>query len=72
MILIYGVYLRINLVQMNGNQMKWRRFVLSFFPRDVSNEIWELIEPVSEGFPTYSYILRVGSVGRVLVVNPTL
>ena len=29
-------------------------FVLSFFPRDVLDEIWDLIESVSEGFPTYS------------------
>ena len=29
-------------------------FVLSFFPRDVLDEILDLIEPVSEGFPTYS------------------
>ena len=28
-------------------------FLLSFFPRDVLDEIWDLIEPVSEGFPTY-------------------
>ena len=25
-----------------------------FFPRDVLDEIWELIGSVSEGFPTYS------------------
>ena len=25
-------------------------FVLSFFPRDVLDEIWDLIESVSEGF----------------------
>ena len=31
-------------------------FVLSFFPLDVLNEIWDLIESVSEGFLTYSYI----------------
>ena len=30
-------------------------FVLSFFPLDVLDEIWDLIEPVSEGFLTYSY-----------------
>ena len=30
-------------------------FVLSFFPRDVLDEIWDLIESVSEGFLTYSY-----------------
>ena len=28
--------------------------MLSFFPRDVLDKILKLIEPVSEGFPTYS------------------
>ena len=28
--------------------------MLSFFPRDVLDEIWDLNESVSEGFPTYS------------------
>ena len=32
--------------------------MLSFFPRDVLDEIWALIESVSEGFPTYSSILE--------------
>ena len=32
----------------------WRLFVLSFFPRDVLDEIWDLIESVSERFLTYS------------------
>ena len=32
----------------------WRLFVLSFFPLDVLDEIWDLIELVSEGFLTYS------------------
>ena len=27
--------------------------MLTFFPRDVLNEIWDLIGSVSEGFPTY-------------------
>ena len=36
-------------------------FVLSFFPLDVLDEIWDLIESVSEGFLTYS----------CLVVNPS-
>ena len=31
-------------------------FVLSFFPRDVLDEILNLIESVSEGFPSYSYV----------------
>ena len=34
-------------------------FVLSFFPLDVLDEIWDLIESVSEGFLTYSFILPV-------------
>ena len=29
--------------------------MLPFFPRGVLDEIWDLIESVSEGFPTYSY-----------------
>ena len=29
-------------------------FVLSFFPVDVLDEIWDSIESVSEGFLTYS------------------
>ena len=32
-------------------------FVLSFFPRDVLDEILNLIGSVSEGFPSYSYSL---------------
>ena len=30
-------------------------FVLFFFPLDVLDEIWDLIESVSEGFLTYSF-----------------
>ena len=33
-------------------------FVLSFFPLDVLDEIWDLIESISEGFLTYSIIQR--------------
>ena len=32
-------------------------FVLSIFPRDVLCEIRDLIESISEGLPTYFYIL---------------
>ena len=32
-------------------------FVLSFFPRDVLDEILKLIESVSEDFPSYSSYL---------------
>ena len=35
--------------------LQWRLFVLSFFPLDVLDEIWDLIESVSEGFLTYSF-----------------
>ena len=31
-------------------------FVLSFFPLDVLDKIWDLIESVSEGFLTYSFV----------------
>ena len=34
-------------------------FVLSFFPLDVLDEIWDLIESVSEGFLTYSFNILV-------------
>ena len=33
-------------------------FYAVFFPRDVFDEIWDLIESVSEGFPTYSCLNR--------------
>ena len=33
-------------------------FVLSIFPLDVLDEIWDVNEPVSEGFLTYSFMLR--------------
>ena len=38
-------------------------FVLSFFPLDVLDEIWDLVESVSEGFLTYSCSLCVLSEG---------
>ena len=34
-------------------------FVLSFFPRDVLDEILNLIESVSEDFPSYSKIKEI-------------
>ena len=36
----------------------WCLFVLSFFPRGVLDEILNLIESVSEGFPSYSFFLH--------------
>ena len=47
-------------------------FVLSFFPLDVLDEIWDLIESVSEGFLTYSYPTHLKSVydptGKILAI----
>ena len=37
-------------------------FVLSFFPRDVLDEILNLIESVSEGFPSYSFVILIKTV----------
>ena len=56
-------------VRLAGEHLYWKKlftwlslvmsfmasFVVSFFPRDVLAEIWDLIESVSEGLPTYSY-----------------
>ena len=44
-------------------------FCAALFPRDVLDEIWDLIESVSEGFPTYYLVLSVAwSFGVHLVV----
>ena len=43
-------------------------FVLSFFPLDVLDEIWDLIESVSEGFLTYSCT----NINKVIVESITL
>ena len=34
-------------------------FVLSFFPLDVLDEIWDLIESVSEGLPTLKHLMTL-------------
>ena len=49
-------------------------FVLSFFPRDVLDEILNLIESVSEDFPSYfcSNISRVGRKFPQSVLNVTM
>ena len=46
-------------------------FVLSFFPLDVLDEIWDLIESVSEGFLTYSCSCLVLFAGIVAVDDAT-
>ena len=33
--------------------------MLSFFPRDVLDEIFNLIESVSDGFPSYSLVVAL-------------
>ena len=42
-------------------------FVLSFFPRDVLDEILNFIESVSEDFPSYS-----GSIMKNMVIDDRL
>ena len=44
---------------------------LSFFPLDVLDEIWDVIESVSEGFLTYSltFMSRKKSCSDVLSMN---
>ena len=44
--------------------------MLSFYPRDVLDEILDLIEAVSEGFPTYSYINTMGEKKSMLGLRP--
>ena len=36
-------------------------FYAVIFPRDIFDEIWDLIESVSEGFPTYCFNAREAS-----------
>ena len=33
--------------------------MLSFFPRDILDETWDLTESVSKGFPIYSYFIKI-------------
>ena len=44
-------------------------FVLSFFPLDVLDGIWDLIESVSEGFLTYSLQMVRKSMLKLIVLN---
>ena len=47
-------------------------FVLSFFPRDILDEILDLIESVSEGFPTYFSIYTATYITWLPFVFPIL
>ena len=44
----------------------WCLFVLSFFPLDLLDENWDLIESVSEGFLTYSFLQGIGNLHWLL------
>ena len=44
-------------------------FVLSFFPRDVLDEILNLIESVSEDFPSYSCVENETAQVRILAYS---
>ena len=46
--------------------------MLSFFPRDVLDEILDLIESVSEGFPSYSKEKIKDDFGRIPSIGPTV
>ena len=43
--------------------------MLSFFPLDVLDEIWDVIESVSEGFLTYSLIIIIAFVFVGIILN---
>ena len=47
-------------------------FVLSFFPVDVLDQIWDLIESLSEGFLTYSFFPGVTINTYLLKLRTTL
>ena len=47
-------------------------FVLSFFPRDVLDEILNLIESVSEDFPSYSFNAVTLSLWKCFDVTETV
>ena len=44
-------------------------FVLSFFPRDVLDEILNLIESVSEDFPSYSFMLSLSDANQSEIIE---
>ena len=44
-------------------------FLLFFFPLDVLDEIWDLIESVSEGFLTYSYTVCIQFIAISVKIN---
>ena len=46
-------------------------FVQSFFPRDVLDEIMNLIESVSEGFPSYSFMAESKKGHNFAIQGPT-
>ena len=46
--------------------------MLSLFPLDVLDEIWDLTESVSEGFLTYSYLTRKPFTNSNLCLTYTL
>ena len=46
--------------------------MLSFFPRDVLDEIWDLIESVSEGFPTYCYKINYQALTYIYYITESV
>ena len=42
--------------------------MLSFFPRDVLDEICDLIVSVSEDVPTYSFVIKLITIGCLVMM----
>ena len=43
--------------------------MLSFFPVDVLEEIWDVIESISEGFLSYSYHVQCTETGNFRIFD---
>ena len=44
-------------------------FIVSFFPLDVLDEIWDVIESVSEEFLTYTLLCLLLPLNTILIYN---
>ena len=53
-----SIYLNMMSLMTSGDVFDCVFLCCPFFPRDVLNEIRDLIESVSDGFPTYSYEIK--------------
>ena len=58
---LYAVYLAVACYVFDGS------FVLSLLPRDVLDEIWDLIKSVSDDFPTYFYQRNIDKLSVLMI-----